>query len=316
MNPLPLHVTNNGMTSVIVTVLRKLSYRRIVNLELLICKNMAKQRILVTVKTYPTLSKKYGELVCTAGLREDGSWVRIYPVPFRRLGETQQYKKFDWIECQLVRRTSDSRPESYLPIDNKELRAVDHVGTKDGWRERRRLILGTSRVYSSLRELISDAKTSGTSLAVFKPRVITKFDWEPDDPEWDPSKINAMRQHISQRSLFEDDDDSWRRSFRIIPKLPHKFSYRFKDEAGKESELQIIDWEIGALYWNCLKSSGGKEEVALAKVREMYYDRFVDTDLHFFLGTTQAWHYVGDNPFLIVGAFPIPHDKQIELPFC
>jgi len=31
-----------------------------------------KQRILVTVKTYPTLSRKYGETVCTAGIREDG----------------------------------------------------------------------------------------------------------------------------------------------------------------------------------------------------------------------------------------------------
>ena len=43
-----------------------------------------KHRILVTVKTYPTLSRKYGETVCTAGVRADGTWVRIYPVPFRR----------------------------------------------------------------------------------------------------------------------------------------------------------------------------------------------------------------------------------------
>ena len=45
------------------------------------------ERILVTVKTYPTLSRKYGETVCTAGVREDGTWVRMYPVPFRRMDE-------------------------------------------------------------------------------------------------------------------------------------------------------------------------------------------------------------------------------------
>ena len=28
---------------------------------------MARERVLVTVKTYPTLSRKYGETVCTAG---------------------------------------------------------------------------------------------------------------------------------------------------------------------------------------------------------------------------------------------------------
>src|SRR5438552_18797925 len=33
---------------------------------------MAAERILITVKTYPTLSRKYGETVCTAGVREDG----------------------------------------------------------------------------------------------------------------------------------------------------------------------------------------------------------------------------------------------------
>lgn len=27
-------------------------------------------RVLILVKTYPTLSRKYGELVCTAGMRE------------------------------------------------------------------------------------------------------------------------------------------------------------------------------------------------------------------------------------------------------
>lgn len=37
---------------------------------------MKKEWILIAVKTYPTLSEKYIELVCTAGFREDGSWIR------------------------------------------------------------------------------------------------------------------------------------------------------------------------------------------------------------------------------------------------
>lgn len=35
---------------------------------------MGREKVLLTVKTYPTLSRKHGELVCTAGAREDGSW--------------------------------------------------------------------------------------------------------------------------------------------------------------------------------------------------------------------------------------------------
>ncbi len=127
-----------------------------------------KHRILVTVKTYPTLSRKYGETVCTAGVREDGTWLRIYPVPFRRLDEEEQYRKFDWIECRLKPRASDPRPESF------------------------------------------------------------------------------------------------------------------------SSE-------------------------ALAKVRDKYYQEFLRTDLHFFLGTTQQFHQVGPNPWVVAGVFPIPHDPQQRL---
>jgi hypothetical protein len=115
---------------------------------------MPRERILVTVKTYPTLSKKYGETVCTAGLREDGTWVRLHPVPFRRLDETEQYSKYDWLECDLIKNNGDPRPESYRPIDVKHLSAVGHMDTNDNWRERRRLFLQVSKVYTQLQPLI------------------------------------------------------------------------------------------------------------------------------------------------------------------
>lgn len=44
---------------------------------------MALTKVLIAVKTYPTLSAKYDELVCTAGFKEDGTWIRVYPIPFR-----------------------------------------------------------------------------------------------------------------------------------------------------------------------------------------------------------------------------------------
>ncbi len=59
-------------------------------------------RLLVTVRTYPTLSRKYGELVCTAGLTEDGNWMRIYPVPFRRLADYKQFQKYSVIEMDVT----------------------------------------------------------------------------------------------------------------------------------------------------------------------------------------------------------------------
>ena len=44
-----------------------------------------KTRILILVKTYPVLSNKYAELVCTAGIKEDG-FHNIAPNPFLIIG--------------------------------------------------------------------------------------------------------------------------------------------------------------------------------------------------------------------------------------
>lgn len=272
---------------------------------------MDKERVLITVKTYPTLSRKYGETVCTAGVRENGTWVRVYPVPFRRLEEKEQYSKYDWVECRLVRNTSDPRPETFRPVDEAELQPVAHVDTADNWRERRRILLKTARVYERLDDLIAGAKANQVSLAVFKPTRILDFLWEADDRDWDPDKVRQMREATKQYDLFADN--TWRETFKVINKLPYSFSYKFEDAAGRQSELQVLDWETGALYWNCLRSVDGDEQKALAKVRKKYFDDFVQKDLHFFLGTTQQFHFVAPNPWVIVGVLPIPHQRQLGL---
>lgn len=265
---------------------------------------METERVLITVKTYPTLSRKYGETVCTAGVRSDGTWVRIYPVPFRRLDAEQQYKKFDWLECRLVRNTSDPRPETFRPLAQSELAPVAHMGTEDAWRDRRQLLLKTSRVYDCLDDLIEGAKSNHVSLAVFKPARVLDFISEEDDREWNPAKLHHMRELHRQLDFF--DDERWKHTFRIIPKLPYNFSYRFEDTAGRKSTLQILDWEAGQLYWNCLRSTAGGEDAALQKVRQKYLNEFRQTDLHFFLGTTQQYHFMATNPWVIIGVFPIP----------
>ena len=266
-------------------------------------------RILVTVKTYPELSKSYGETVCTAGLREDGTWVRLYPVPFRRLDEGEQYRLYDWITCPLTKHSGDERPESYRPTG--EIERVDHVGTSDNWRERRELLLGRPRIYRSLGEIIRAAKNNVMSLAVFKPAQVIDFGWEATDREWDPGKLDAVRAITAQPDLF--DDQSWRRTFQIVDKVPYNFHYRIEDADGRTSRMRILEWQLGALYRNCLRLTEGDERKALAKVKQKYFDHLLKTDMHLFLGTTLAWHRRAPNPWTIVGVLPIPHEKQRDL---
>ena len=73
-------------------------------------------KVLITVKTYPIPSAKYGELVCTAGVTEEGDFVRLYPVNSRDQPYGKQYRKYQWVEIDAERhRGRDSRKESYRP---------------------------------------------------------------------------------------------------------------------------------------------------------------------------------------------------------
>ena len=269
---------------------------------------MALTKVLITVKTYPTLSARYDELVCTAGFRKDGTWIRIYPVPFRKKSYNEQYKKYDWIEVDLVKNESDFRPESYRPYSHdSEIKITGHIDTDRNWEERKQIALG--KIYYNLTELIAEAKDKNicTSLAVFKPTEILEFTVEQVEREWDKDKLAKL----NQLNLFETNAEG---KFEVVQKLPYKFSYAFKDNQGKKSQMMIEDWEIGQLYWNCLARHEGNEKKAIADVRKKYFDDFAKTkDLHFYLGTTQVHHYVSLNPFIIIGTFHPKKEIQTKL---
>lgn len=271
---------------------------------------MALTKVLITVKTYPTISTKYDELVCTAGFKEDGSWIRIYPIQFRQKPYQEQYKKWQWVELDLVKNTSDPRPESYRPVSHDTPINIAGEIPSDGgaWINRRPYAL--KRVFTNKTLLINEAKNTKitTSPAVFKPKAITDFVIEPVEREWDDKKL----EHLKQLNLFESASPSGR--FEVVKKLPYKFSYVFLDEEDTPSKLMIEDWEIGQLYWNALRNKKGDEALACADVKKKYFEDFAKTkDLHLFLGTTQIHHFSSPNPFIIIGTFHPKHLTQGRL---
>lgn len=190
---------------------------------------MPTTRVLIAVKTYPTLSEKYDELVCTAGFLEDGTWIRIYPIPFRKLSYDKRYSKWQWIELDLVKNTSDFRKESFRPanIDN-EIKIVGEIDTKNGWAQRKSIVL--KHVRYNMAELIEEAKNPqiGTSLAVFKPQRIVDFVWEESSREWNKQKLDAVYANQAQQSLFDVEETKriFKREFEI---------------KSKNSKLSVID---------------------------------------------------------------------------
>lgn len=272
-------------------------------------------KVLIAVKTYPAISTKYGETVCTAGITEEGKWIRIYPLPFRKINRENRFKKYEWIELELRRNTNDFRPESYRPINYQEIKTIGEIKPDgDTWDERRKIVL--RKVYTNLEQLIAEAKDKNicTSLATFKPKKILDFTYEKTDREWGTKQIQYLESEKQQANLFESEEEDEIENFEVVDKVPYKFKFKFMDDRGKTSNLMIEDWEIGMLYWNCLKTHNGNEQLACEDVKKKYFDDFAKTkDYYFFLGTTKLNHYVSHNPFVIIGDFRPKYITQLGL---
>ncbi len=254
---------------------------------------MRRLRLLITVKTYPIPSKTYDELVCTAGVTDTGEFIRLYPINFREMPFSQQYRKYEWIEVDAVKHTGrDSRKESWRP-DCDTLRIVSDAldtGPNHTWSKRGKYLMPARS--QSMEDLYDQKDHNNTSLGFFRPKTVHDLIYKPDTPEW-PARF---REALKQARLWET------RTVTKTPprKVPWKFQYQFECDDPRckgRHKMMIEDWEVGALYWR-LVDRGMSSEEAAEKVREkfMYELCGPNRDTHFLVGTVLAhgtWVIIG-----------------------
>lgn len=254
-----------------------------------------KARVLITCKTYPQPSLSHKEVVCTAGLREDGSFIRLYPINFRELPSDKQFSKYAWIEVELEKRLEDPRPESFRP-KLSTLEIGETLNTSNNWANRNRVVLSADiQTMCALSKIDQHVQ----SLGLIKPMKIDKIYADECDPDWSPQH-QAL---LSQLNLFGE-------RHRPLEKVPFVFRIRYKcqDVGCRGHDQSIIDWEIYALYRKLAVTNDPNS--AVAKVIDKYSnDIFSDSrDLYFFVGTV-----LEHNSWLIIGTFYPPHVKQMSL---
>ena len=278
-----------------------------------------KEKVLVTVMTYPALSNKHFETVCTAGFREDGSWIRIFPIPYRLLlgrDESKRYHKWQWIEVDLEQNlVHDKRRESYHIRDINSLKLLLPLDKKrPNWDLRLNWIFKNKKIYKSMSELLEDTKRDNTSLAVLKPLQITDVVYKKEDMSKFEEKLrcneNKYKAELLQMKLFEDENEM-SETFRFAEKVPYKFSYVFTTEDGKQRTLMIEDWETGMLYRKVFQQYMD-EKIACQKVKEKYM-KMAKEDIYLFLGTSFEWHMKNaPDPYMIIGVFAPPKKDAIQ----
>jgi hypothetical protein len=246
--------------------------------------------MVVTVKAYPSLSTKYGETVCVAGVRTDTltpKWVRLYPVGYRDLGYSLRFTKYQRIAID-VDDSSDPRPESLKPnLDS--LRLGEVISTKKGWRDRRLLV--EPLLVPSMCELREQQRVDGRSLGIFRPTRVDDLTIEAVPPEWD-----ANRQPLAdQASLFMPVKSG-------LEKIPYRFRYNYycQHDGCPGHEQTIVDWEIAQLY-RTLRDRGDTEPEVLRKIKNKWLGQMCSPkrDTAFFVGN----QFRNPDGFLVLGVF-------------
>ena len=268
--------------------------------------------IFITAITAPTPSKSYIETSCTAGFDRNGNWIRVYPVPLRKLSKNQSYRKYQWVRFDTFPPSGDIRPES-RKCNHDSIEIISDVISN--WDERKKICLDNGqKIYTDFNELLEEAgcRPIRTSLAVFKPtRIIgcTASDIREKDIQENLSKQKEILMNYQPDLNFSDDD----RDFIQAEPPRINLRYRFQDSTGKVHALSVLDWEAYMLYRK-IRQKGGSHEKAKADTVAKYMSFIDKNDVYFFLGTRKEDHMKGfGQPFSIIGVFYPPKTKeQIE----
>ncbi len=247
-----------------------------------------KSRTLVLVKARPHASEQYTETVCCAGLDADGKWARLFPVPFRRLQQSQQFARWDWIEYDWYKPKNDTRTES-RHIQEGSIKVTGKVTKRD----RDRILQGV--VQPSLETTVKKDMT----LALLVPEN-PKFKMSAKPETQLNLEQRAYKIAANQGSLFSDDMDA-------MKPCPFEFRYDWADSEGHSHSHDCGDWETGATFFRWRRKYG--EEKALKQMAEVFGERYPSEGMAFALGT----HSRRPKQWLLVGVLRLNPTEQISL---
>jgi hypothetical protein len=239
------------------------------------------QRILIWGKTYPELSERHRETVCTGGCFEDGTPVRIYPVPLRYLPEFNQYRLYDWIEVPVGPSTRDRRPESHKVLAPDRLKVVSHLDSDDGWLERRRVIFANRDWhYECLEDLKARQRREGTSMGLVKVGEVSRVWLEERGAEERRHHAEKLARLRAKLDLFDTAPAKHLAFFPFKVRIEWRCERRSGPRACPGHTAAVMDWGLGELG----RREGG--QVALARMQELAnVDKY---DLRLYMGNFKA----------------------------
>lgn len=263
------------------------------------------ERILILAKTYPSPSAQYMETSCVAGISQDGSMRRLFPVPFRMVEQGQQFKKWQWIDVRVEKANKDHRLESHkLWVDTITCNEV--IQPKKEWSDRWQW-LDKIPTFASIDAIDTARVQEGLSIALLRPKKLLGLEiTKARNADWTEEEKEKLVREQMQEDLFSDVDA--KRQVKELRKVPFDFYYRYAcdtPDGEKEHRHKIVDWEAGALYWNCRESHGVGWE---APFRAKLEGQLGTKDLMFLMGNQHRFQ----DQWLIISLVYPPKRKSVE----
>lgn len=232
--------------------------------------------ILVWGKTYPELSARHRETVCTGGcLVSSGKPIRLYPISLRYLDTHKQYSLYDIIEVPIAPSSRDARPES-RKVTGSALKIVKSVPTGGDWLERHKIVFkDTSWHFGCLDRLKAAHERNRTSLGLIPVRTVDAFDVEERPPR-------ERQEHEHKLAQLKEQADFFAPAAKHLDFLPWRFRMHWQCVASDcpGHHGLVLDWGLGELA----RRQGA--EAAVTKMKEIGDP--ARYDLRLFMGNYKA----------------------------
>lgn len=251
-------------------------------------RNSGSTEAIILIKAAPVIGRAHGETVCCAGIDIYGNWLRLYPVAFRVLEDSQKFSRWDKVRFNWRKPLDDQRTESRR-VDSQSLEIIGRLP------ELEKPHFLDSKIVTSL----NNESSAGRSLALLKPEILEFIIREKA-----VAKIEEQQRKIDEFH-FQSDMFLPRPS---VPRFacPFEFSYRYRTADG-DRHGTCQDWETEATFFKWRKTYG--EEKTIQQMKHQFGEILPNRGLYFAMGT----HSRHQDTWLINGLIQLKSSEQISL---
>ena len=242
----------------------------------------------ILVKATPHVGKAHGETVCCAGVDDHGNWLRLYPVTFRTLDQSRQFRRWDRIRFRWQKPRDDHRPESRR-VDHQ---SIDIIGTM---KPKERLNFLSRLEVTSISKVAAEGKT----FALLRPRHLKFLISKKPQADYDAER-REFESFAAQADLFNTKP--------LMPFEPCPFVFKYSyetDDGDREGRCQ--DWETDATFYNWRRQYG--EDKALAEMQRVFGEEYPKRGMVFAMGTHSRY----PDTWLINGIIRLDEITQMSL---